>query len=90
MLIHIYYLTILVLTAVGSAYVTSHMPTLKRWYNALKTRNKRTNDSNLSKRVADLEDQVNNLAEQLASRDRNRKGNLRRDVREYLAELRTK
>jgi hypothetical protein len=90
MLIHIYYLTILVLTAVGTAYITYHIPTLERWYNALKTRNKRTNDSNLSKRVADLEEQVNNLAEQLASRDKNRKGNIRRDVRDYLTELKTK
>ena len=38
-------------------------------------------------RVDDLEKQVNNLAERLATRERNRKNNLRRDIREYLEEL---
>lgn len=36
----------------------------------------------------DLQEQINNLAEKLARRDKDRKSNIRRDVREYLAELR--
>ena len=36
-----------------------------------------------------LETQVDNLAEKVATKDRNRKHNIRRDVRDYLNELRT-
>jgi len=36
----------------------------------------------------DLQEQINNLAERLATRDANRKNNTRREVRDYLAELR--
>ena len=42
----------------------------------------------LKQKVDDLETQVNNIAERLSTRDRNRKHNIRRDVRDYLAELR--
>ena len=41
----------------------------------------------LKLKVEDLEKQVNNIAERLSTRDRNRKNNIRRDVRDYLAEL---
>ena len=37
--------------------------------------------------MLDLEKQVNNIAERLSTRDRNRKNNIRRDVRDYLEEL---
>lgn len=43
---------------------------------------------NMLNRIDDLETQVNNVAERLSTRDRNRKHNIRRDVRDYLAELR--
>ena len=39
--------------------------------------------------IADLQEQINNLADKVASKDKNRKHNIRRDVREYLEELRT-
>jgi len=103
MLTHIYYLTLLVLTAVGSSIATLYAPAMTARLKRLFTRKKRYQPSNtkpcgliqlevedLQKKVADLEEQVNNLAEQLASRDRNRKGNIRRDVRDYLTELKTK
>ena len=38
--------------------------------------------------IDDLQTQVDNLAEVLAIRDKNRKYNTRKEVREYLAELR--
>lgn len=41
-----------------------------------------------AKKIKELKEQLDNVAETLAIRDRNRKYNLRRDVREYLAELR--
>ena len=41
----------------------------------------------LTERIDDLEEQINNLAEVKYNRDRNRKSNIRRDVREYLKEL---
>ena len=42
----------------------------------------------LQSQVDELKQQLDNVAETLATRDRNRKYNLRRDVRDYLAELR--
>lgn len=41
-------------------------------------------------KLEDLQTQVDNLAEVVSRRDKNRKHNTRRDVREYLAELQTK
>ena len=37
--------------------------------------------------IADLQQQVNTLAEKIATRDKHRAGNIRRAVREYLEEL---
>lgn len=39
--------------------------------------------------VNDLQTQVDNLAEVVSRRDKNRKHNIRRDVRDYLSELRS-
>lgn len=44
--------------------------------------------NNSQSQIDDLQAQVNNLAEALATRDKNRKYNTRKEVREYLAELR--
>ena len=41
-------------------------------------------------RLDALDEQLNNIAETLSTRDRNRKYNTRRDVREYLQELQNK
>lgn len=96
-MIHIYYLTLIVAVSLGSSYITSNLPALKRGFKRLLTRSNVKTPTpainqiviDLNNRVGDLEDQVDNLASQLASRDRNRKSNIRRDVREYLEELRT-
>ena len=41
----------------------------------------------LVKEVNELKEQMNNVAENHYRRERNRKNNIRRDVREYLKEL---
>ena len=70
------------------------MPYVNQLWYALKSRIKRRKNTpnvycdDLSKRIDELDTQVNNLAERLATRERNRKYNTRRDVRDYLAELR--
>ena len=86
----------LLFTAILSSIITTMMPMLpKYWYafkNAIKrvfTRKPKTNVycDDLSKRIDDLEEQINNIAEIQATQQRNRKYNIRRDVREYLKEL---
>lgn len=42
----------------------------------------------LDKKVSELEEQMNNVAQNSYRREQNRKSNVRRVVREYLAELR--
>ena len=105
-------------TALLSAIVTTALPYVPKWWNALKSRIKRkSNDKDIvdviliaklteradkveeivrdlvrytnedEKRMDDLQEQINNLAEVKYNRDRNRKNNIRRDVREYLKEL---
>ena len=105
-------------TALLSAVITTALPYMPKWWNALKSRIKRksnttdivdviliaklteradkveeivrdlvryTNED--EKRMDDLQEQINNLAEVKYNRDRNRKNNIRRDVREYFKEL---
>ena len=93
----IYFLFFLVLTGVGSSIMTLYAPTMVAHIKRLFTRKKRTpqpdcslmehNIEVLVERVNDLQQQVNNLVEVKYNRDRNRKNNIRRDVREYLKEL---
>lgn len=74
---------------IAKPYVDTLVMRLKRLF----TRKERTiEDNNLEvivNQVNDLQTQVDNIAEQLATRDRNRKYNTRREVRDYLAELRS-
>lgn len=44
----------------------------------------------LQKKVTELEEQMSNVAKNSYRREQNRKSNIRREVRDYLAELRTK
>ncbi len=92
---------IIVGTALLSAVVTTALPYVPKWWNALKHSIKRKSTpkssdmdmvdviivAKLEERVDDLQEQVNNLVEIKYNRDRNRKNNIRRDVREYLKEL---
>jgi len=65
------------------------MPYVSMLRNAIKSRIRRGKNTITLDRVAieDLQSQIDNLAERLATRERNRKNNLRRDIREYLEEL---
>jgi len=93
----IYFLFFLVLTGVGSSIMTLYAPIMTAHIKRLFTRKKRTpqpdcslmehNIEVLVEQVNDLQQQVNNLVEVKYNRDRNRKNNIRRDVREYLKEL---
>jgi len=87
-------------TALLSAVVTTALPYVPKWWNALKSRIKRKPNvptatdmvdviiiAQLTERIDDLEEQLNNVIEAKYTRDRNRKNNIRRDVREYLKEL---
>ena len=44
----------------------------------------------LQSQIKELEKQINNVAERLSTRDTNRKHQVRREIRDYLEELRTK
>ena len=60
-------------------------------WNAFKSRIKRKKNTQPTLdrlAIEDLQSQIDNIAERLATKDRNRKNNIRRDVRDYLAELR--
>ena len=88
-------------TALLSAVVTTALPHVPKWWNALKHSIKRKSTpkssgmdmvdviivAKLTERVDELQEQVDNLAERLSTRDANRKSNTRREVRDYLKEL---
>ena len=105
---------VIVGTAILSSIVTTMLPMLPNYWQAIKTRIKRVftrktyfqrEDVNHLKEIvkantkhiaememelnniADLQQQVNTLAEKIATRDKHRAGNIRRAVREYLEEL---
>ena len=97
---------VIVGTAILSSIVTTMLPMLPYYWQAIKTRIKRVftpkpkpyphyveqirkRDLDLQDKMDDLQEQINNLADKVASKDKNRKHNIRRDVREYLEELRT-
>jgi len=63
------------------------MPYVIKWWKSIKPRKKRESND-LSKRIDELEKQMDNVAKNHYNREQNRKSNIRRDVREYLKELR--
>ena len=81
-------------TAVLSSIITTALPYMPKYWNAFKTRIKRrknTLDNHnlevLVERMNELEEQMNNVSQNHFRREQNRKGNIRRAVREYLEEL---
>ena len=62
------------------------MPYVIKWWKSIKPRKKRESND-LYKRMSELEEQMNNIAQSHYNREKNRKYNIRRDVREYLEEL---
>lgn len=86
----------IITTAVLTYAFTLAVPYVKNKYNAFKHAKKRklTADTNriltmdiLNNKINDLQKQVDNIIEVKYNRDKNRKHNIRRDVREYLKEL---
>ena len=76
-------------TALLSSIISVWLPMVPTWINALITRTKRRKNTKLrsNSRLDNLEAQINNVAERLTRRDRNRKDQVRREVRDYLKEL---
>ena len=89
----------IITTAVLTYTFMLAVPYVKIKWNAFRNAKKRkfTNNTpypvvqlqiqSLQKQMDDLQHQINNLVEVKYNRDRNRKNNIRRDVREYLKEL---
>ena len=88
---------LIVFTAFLTAIVSASLPRMGRWFNAIKSRIKRKSNATdivdviliakLTERVDDLQEQINNCVETKQVATRNRKNNIKRDVREYLQEL---
>ena len=92
---------IIILTTLLMTLISTALPHVPNWYNTLKHSIKRKSTpkssgmdmvdviivAKLTERVDDLQEQVDNLIEVKYNRDRNRKNNIRRDVRDYLKEL---
>ena len=92
--------TLILSTTILTAVISASLPTLGRWFKSFKTRIKRKSNATdivdviliakLTERVDDLQEQLNNVVEAKPIASRNRKNNIRRDVREYLQELQNK
>lgn len=91
---------IIIGTALLSAVVTTALPHMGKWWDAFKSRIRRKSNvpeatdmvdiiiiAQLTERIDDLQQQVNNVVEAKYTRDKNRRNNIRRDVRDYLKEL---
>lgn len=70
-------------------YADALVMRLKRVFTTKKRTIEDNNIEVIVNQINDLQTQVNNLAEAVATRDKNRKYNTRKEVREYLAELRS-
>ena len=87
----IYYLTLLVLTALGSSIMTSYAPAMLARLKRVFTRTKRTPSiycDDLQHQINELKEQMNNIAKTHYNRDKNTKQKIRNEVNEYLQELR--
>lgn len=88
-------------TAILSSVVTAALPSLPKYWSAFKNAIRRVFTrkdkmdmvdvviiAKLQERIDELEEQVNNVAKNSYRRETNRKNNIRREVRDYLNELR--
>ena len=88
---------LIIFTAFLTTIVSTALPYVPKWFNMFKSRIKRKSNATdmvdiiiiaqLTERVNELEEQINNVASNSYNRDKNRKNNIRRDVRDYLKEL---
>ena len=74
---------------IAKPYIDALVTRIKRLFTAKKSQQTDTNVEYLLCKVEDLEEQINNIAEAKYVRERNRKNNIRREVRDYLKELRS-
>ena len=73
--------------------VLAYGPMKNLWYvikSSISHRKNTQSTTDYQQQINDLQTQVDNLAERLTTRDANRKNNTRREIRDYLEELRTK
>lgn len=78
----IYTTFLLLITAVLSSIITSHMPTFRTLYRHLKTRFTRKSTAMVA-----LQEQIDNIAEHISVREKNQRQKIREEVRNYLKEL---
>ena len=85
------YITILILlTVILNVTVTLLMPYVKRYWNTLISGIKRKLKRKPDTRLDDIEEQINNLAKRLKTRETGDRELIRKTVREYLEELKQK
>jgi tetrahydromethanopterin S-methyltransferase subunit G len=89
-------LYIIILACVLTLIFRESTPYVIRWFKRVKSTKKRKSNvdildilqyERLTKRVDELEEQLNNVAKNHYTREVNRKNNVRKVVREYLSEL---
>ena len=87
---------IIILACISTLIFRESTPYVIRWFKSIKSRKKRKSNvdildilqyERLTKRVDELEQQLNNVAKSHYVREVNRKNNVRKVVREYLSEL---
>ena len=89
-------LYIIILACILTLIFRESTPYVIRWFKRVKPQKKRKSNvdildilqyERLTKRVSELEEQLNNVAKSHYVREANRKNNVRKSVREYLEEL---
>jgi len=87
---------LLFFTAIVSSIITTSLPHMGKWFTALKsaikrrfTRKPKANVycDDLSKRIDDLEEQINNVSKSRYNREKNRDAKVKKIVIEYLKQL---
>jgi len=87
---HIYFLVLLVLTGLGSAYITTILPRVKARLSTYFNRRQPKITNRVDKLEDDVkshEEQIDNLSKTLTRRDKNDRDLIRREVKEYLNKL---
>ena len=94
-MIHTYYITLMILTAIGTSIMTHFAPymlvRIKRGFNAIKRittyKSRSSSLHELTARIDALEQQINNLIEVKYNREKNQTRKIRTEVIKYLNEL---
>jgi len=90
-------LYIIILSCVLTLIFRESTPYVIRWFKSIKSRKKRKSNvdildilqyERLTKKMGELEEMMNEVAANSYRREQNRKNNIRREIRDYLEELR--